>query len=318
MKTKEFYDEKYKKGYMGNNRHGDWSHTDIQLLRIKETLGQISIAPRKILDYGCGQGAWIDLLSTIFPKARLSGIDISDVAIAKAKTRFPKYYFNTFDGRRAPFSDESFDLIFSYHVLEHVYNIEASINDISRMIKKGGNACIILPCGNKNSFEERIMNWMKDGKETSLEGYMVYHYESSIGHLRRMTSQETIGLFKRNGLTLVKEFYSNHFFGWIDWLVRGHNSKDINEVLSSQQTINFSAKVKLQTTIRGLLLLNWIINKKSLDLSKRRNPPKQVAVFAVKALAKITDRLVVLFSFLEWRFFRQRRNGSAQFLVFKK
>lgn len=153
-KLKKFYDEKYEKGYMNDNRYRIWSDTGIQLLRVKEPLKYISIEPRKILDYGCGQGAWINLLSKMFPKAKIFGIDISDTAISKAKIQFPDCQFMTFNGTKALFSNEFFDAIYSYHVLEHVNDLKASTTDIARMLKKGGYACIILPCANKNSLKK--------------------------------------------------------------------------------------------------------------------------------------------------------------------
>jgi SAM-dependent methyltransferase len=254
----------------------------------------------------------------MFPESQICGIDISDVAIEKAQTRFPKYRFSSFDGTKAPFPDASFNLIYSYHVLEHVSDIEACISDISRMIKKDGYVCLIFPCGNHHSFEEKIMNLMENGKETSSAGSIVYFYETKIGHLRRMSSQETISLFNKNGLILVKQFYSNHFFGWLDWLTRGHFPRDINNMFLSRKPINFMAKLRLQMIRRMLLVLNRIIGLKSLDVSKKRKLPKQTTAFAIKTLAKSIDRLVVFFAFLEWLFCRHRPNGSAQYLVFKK
>lgn len=56
----------------------------------------------------------------------------------------------------------------------------------------------ITMCKQKLS-QEKLMSLMKGGKETSSEGCLVYFYEIPIGRLRRMTSQEIISLFERNG-----------------------------------------------------------------------------------------------------------------------
>jgi ubiquinone/menaquinone biosynthesis C-methylase UbiE len=265
-----YYNDKYAQGYMGRDSYGAWSHSGAPLLRVLETLGRVSIVPDRILDYGCGQGAWIDILSQRFPNSQICGLDISNVAVENAKAQFPSHEFKTFDGKVAEFPDEHFDLVFSYHVLEHVVDVQASIVDICRMLKKGGYACIIFPCANRGSFEEKAMNWIDGGITINHEGRKVYLYEQAVGHLRRMTSSEVVGLFENAGLTLVSEFYSGQFLGWVDWLVRAHDRSTISFVLREEKPINYWAKVKLSMTRRLLLALSWIVEKRSVNLSKRR------------------------------------------------
>lgn len=109
-----------------------------------------------------------------------------------------------------------------------------------------------------------------------------------------------------------------HFFGWIDWLVRAHTAGDINTVLYGRKPINSMTKIKLEITRKTLVLLNWIVSKKSLDLSKRRNLPQKIVASAIKNIGKITDKFLMALAFLEWYFFKHLRNGSEQFLVFTK
>ncbi len=49
------------------------------------------------------------------------------------------------DLRRAPFADESVDWIFCSHVLEHITELEACVDQIQRMLKPGGVAWIQVP-----------------------------------------------------------------------------------------------------------------------------------------------------------------------------
>ena len=315
--VKRYYNEKYAQDYMGDC-YGVWSHTGAQLLRVSETLDQVGIVPDRILDYGCGQGAWIDILSARFPKSRIYGLDISDVAIERAKSRFPIYEFRTFDGEMADFPDEHFDLIFSYHVLEHVVDIKLTIANICRMLKKGGYACLIFPCGNQGSFEEKAMKWIDGGTTTTPEGRKIYFYEQAIGHLRRMTSKETIDLFKGSGLSLVSECYSSQFLGWVDWLVRAHDRSTINSVLGGKRANSSPAKVKLVITKQLLLALNWLVAKKSLDLSKRRSLLKTIVAYLLKGCGIGCDGILKRVAIEEWRLFKQKLNGSEQFLVFQK
>jgi ubiquinone/menaquinone biosynthesis C-methylase UbiE len=138
---KRFYDERYDLAYMEE-------HPEIELIKVKDTLERIREPIHSVLDFGCGQGACTALLSTVFPKAKISGVDISEIAIKKAAERFPEHGFFLFDGEITPFKDNSFDLVFSYHVLEHVHAVEASVREICRIARKDAFLCVILPCIN--------------------------------------------------------------------------------------------------------------------------------------------------------------------------
>lgn len=46
------------------------------------------------------------------------------------------------------FEDESFDAVFSSHVLEHMEDMQGALNEWSRVIKPGGFLCLYVPSGN--------------------------------------------------------------------------------------------------------------------------------------------------------------------------
>lgn len=315
---KATYEEWYRGDYMDTDGYSKWSHQDLGLRRVSDTLAEVPITSGRILDYGCGVGSWVSLLSAAFPVAQIAGIDISDTAVAKARERHPQHQFETFDGRTAPFPAESFDLVFSYHVLEHVQDIEESIGEICRVLRPGGYACIIFPCGNPGSFAEKAMRLMHGGKEPTADGRTVFFFETDDGHVRRMTSRDTIALFDAGGLKLEREFYSGQLFGSIDWLCRSTYPSYIAKFFGGREPINFAAKLRLGGSRRIALLINRIVARKSIDLSRRRRADKQVAAALVKALAAAVDNLIACLASLEWRLFKSHRNGAAQYLVFQK
>ena len=196
---KQHYDARYAGDYMDGDAYSTWAHEGLAQYRVRQTLEQVGNVPRRILDYGCGQGKWTPLLRSMYPDAEIVGIDISEAAIVKASQKFPVARFLVFDGEQTALDDSSFDLIFSFHVLEHVLDVAASIKDISRLLCPGGYACIIFPCGNKNSFEDRLVNEMQDGRRVSATGEPVFFFEVDDGHMRRMPSEQTIALFKQQG-----------------------------------------------------------------------------------------------------------------------
>ena len=66
--------------------------------------------PQRILDLGCGDGATEVHLEAAFPRARIDGVDVSAESVKVAGERgLSRCDFRTFDGRRIPFADGSFD-----------------------------------------------------------------------------------------------------------------------------------------------------------------------------------------------------------------
>lgn len=316
---KEIYDQRYRGDYMLADPFTRWSHHRIELKRVTDTLRSVPAdGIRSILDYGCGQGGWTEHLSRIFPGAKVAGIEISGEAVGKARARMPGFEFHEFDGDRAPMEDSSFDLVFSYHVLEHVLDIEATVRDMSRLVREGGYLCAILPCGNAGSFEERLTRLMKDGKERSATGSVRFYFEDPA-HIRRMESAELIGLFRKERLAVTTEYYAHQFFGAIDWITR-FGSASCAGIFDLRRADGLGAKAWLlmMSPIRAIALANRL---SSVDRSVERTPLKRAVLtlllplrFVGKLLARATERLAAL----EWDHRRKSKNGSAQFLVFRK
>lgn len=93
--------------------------------------------PAEVLDLGCGDGRSIDLFKTELPEAKWTGVDIesSPEVISRRRTDGE---FVSFDGVNLPFKAESFGLVYSYQVFEHVRHPEALLAEIRRVLKKDG------------------------------------------------------------------------------------------------------------------------------------------------------------------------------------
>lgn len=312
------YNERYKADYMDREGFPTWVQRNLGHRKVNDTLDLVPIIPTDILDYGCGVGNWLQMLSLRYTQANITGVDIADVAIQKCRSRFPKYHFQAFDGTKTSLANASFDLIFSFHVLEHVGRIEDSIAEIGRLLRPGGYACIIFPCGNPGSFQDWTMRLLKDGVESTSEGRIVFFFEKKDGHLRRMLSAETIALFKEKGMESVGEYYSGQFFGSMDWLCRSCVPAYIRNFFSGVPPKNQLAGLQVLAAKSLFMGINWLIRKKNLDTTVRRNPLKQLLVYAVKYLARFADEAVGNLAKMEWVLFKKTKNGSAQYLVFKK
>lgn len=103
-------------------------------------LARLTKYKKKILDMGCGEGTKLSLISK-----KGTGIDISAKAIELAIKRHPKYSFVRGNIENTPFKDESFDLVYSAYVFEHVNNPEKIIKEAKRILEKRGDLVIICP-----------------------------------------------------------------------------------------------------------------------------------------------------------------------------
>lgn len=112
-----------------------------------------------VLDWGCGYGHMSFLMSSLGLK--VISCDIHQLAVsAYRKMNLDMKNFVQIPFVGLPFKDESFELVLSCGVLEHVANEQKSLNEIWRIIKKRGFLCIyMLP--NKYGLYEFINTLLK-------------------------------------------------------------------------------------------------------------------------------------------------------------
>lgn len=95
---------------------------------------------KKVLEVGCGCGT--DLLQFARAGAEVYGIDLSKHSVELTRKRLNLYGLkadvNEGDGENLPFQTEQFDLVYSWGVLHHSPNPPKAINEIYRVLKKGG------------------------------------------------------------------------------------------------------------------------------------------------------------------------------------
>jgi SAM-dependent methyltransferase len=91
-----------------------------------------------ILDFGCGSKPY----APYFAHAdSYTGLDIENPAHPHLNEQIDVFY----DGKNIPFSDNSFDSVFSSEVFEHVFNIDEVLTEIHRVLKPGGKLLITCP-----------------------------------------------------------------------------------------------------------------------------------------------------------------------------
>ena len=94
----------------------------------------------EILDYGCGVGPVIEKVIKFNPK-KITGIDISEVSIFKAKEKFTnsesKVELLVNNCEKTTFNNDKFDIVYGLGILHHL-QFSKCINEISRILKPDG------------------------------------------------------------------------------------------------------------------------------------------------------------------------------------
>lgn len=95
--------------------------------------------PCRLLELGAGTGQQAQYLANL--GYQVSAIDLPGSSYKDARV-FP---ITDYDGENIPAAAESFDIVFSSNVLEHVVSIDAVLAETHRVLKPGGLAIHIIP-----------------------------------------------------------------------------------------------------------------------------------------------------------------------------
>src|SRR5215212_7470651 len=119
------------------------------------------LRPRRVMDLGCGAGDSVDLFRSVDPEVDWVGADIEASAEVATRTR-EDAEFVTFDGRRLPFEDGSFELVYCKQVLEHVEHPRELVAEAARVLRPGGH--LAGSTSQLEAFHSRSMfNWTPYG-----------------------------------------------------------------------------------------------------------------------------------------------------------
>lgn len=99
---------------------------------------------KNILDIGCNTGELGEYLKNN-KQATVSGIDISDTAIQRAKQVLDQAACLNIENQDLPFKEKSFDVIICADVLEHLFDPLATLKKLKKYLKDDGFILISVP-----------------------------------------------------------------------------------------------------------------------------------------------------------------------------
>jgi SAM-dependent methyltransferase len=99
----------------------------------------------RILDAGCGSGVVTRYLTKQFPAAFAEGCDFSAERVAQARAAAPEINFTHCDLQKTPFATNSFDVVVSRYVFQHLSPKKAvsALKELLRILKPNGTLLLI-------------------------------------------------------------------------------------------------------------------------------------------------------------------------------
>ena len=163
--TRKSFEESFKEEIFYNKQTTDNAHLEL-LINL--------IAPNPnntILDLGTGSGYVAFTLANKYPDCNIIGLDIVTDTLErncqKAKTQSnSNLSFLSYDGTKYPLKDESINVVVIRYALHHFPNLVDSLNEIYRILPKGGKLVIADPTPNQNDtvgFIDEYMRMKPDG-----------------------------------------------------------------------------------------------------------------------------------------------------------
>lgn len=187
------------------------------------------IRDKKILEIGCSYG--INAASYIKVSESFNGCDISDIAIAKARTSFPSYseQFTVCDAHKLPFKNASFEVVIVNSLLHHL-DMEIGLKEISRVLMENGHMCFREPL-NFNLVHNiyRLLtpsSRTRDEKPLGLKELQILRKYFIIKDVTYFGGLNLLSVLIRNEkmkqfLTSVDNYLSKTFFRYFFWQFSG-------------------------------------------------------------------------------------------------
>ena len=115
---------------------------------VVETMRRLDVrGRRRLLDVGCGTGAFLDAAAGAWPGLELFGVDLSAGMLERARARLsPDVALAVADVQRLPFDDAQFDVAVSLSSFHFWPDPVAALVELRRVLRPGGQLVITDWC----------------------------------------------------------------------------------------------------------------------------------------------------------------------------
>lgn len=158
-------------------------HDKIQRRAMKSAMKHLKPHGKKVLEYGCGVGRWVDFFQGY--QCKWQGVDISEAMIDIARNYHKGIIFKkTLENDQIPYPDSCMELVYSVAVLHHnpYERQERIISEMVRILGEEGYLILLERTRKKedsyNLFPRSSREWILLGEDHGL----ICIWQQGIGH----------------------------------------------------------------------------------------------------------------------------------------
>jgi malonyl-CoA O-methyltransferase len=143
--------------------------------RLLEKLDVMKVSPDWILDAGSGTGEAISTLQEKYKEADLVLLDLSERMLEKAvkQSTLKEIHAVCGDIESLPFSDKSFDLVFSNLAMQWCNDVGAVLQEFRRVLKPGG--LLMFTTFGPDTLKELRASWQKVDNAVHVNAFIDMH-----------------------------------------------------------------------------------------------------------------------------------------------
>ena len=183
--------------YFSQERENWFKYPDVPLYEhVYRRIISLVPPPMKLIDVGCGNGAFLKFLKKKEKPIELYGIDL--VENSYPGINFIRGDFNSFDIK------EKFDVVTSFMAIEHLREVDSFIKKITRISNERSSWLIINTINNNSLIYlfARLLN--KFGFRTAHDRLYSRH------HLNHFTNKSLKILVEKNGFKVIEHWNHNY------------------------------------------------------------------------------------------------------------
>lgn len=136
---------------------------------VERILSEVVSPSSECLEVGCGPGSTVGTWAQSHARSYI-GTDVSQAAVEKARSQGLDARLID-DATELPFADASFDTVFCFEVLEHLFDPAAAVTEIRRILREGGSVVVTVPNVSywRRRVEMLVGRWNPVGDDFSIE-----------------------------------------------------------------------------------------------------------------------------------------------------
>ena len=187
----------------------------------------------RYLDIGCSNGLVTKYIAEKVNAKEAYGVDVANVKEAR-KRGVNAFEIDLNEDKETPFASGYFDLITCLDTLEHVYNTDFVVDEIYRLLKKGGVAVITVPRTDSlvNIVLLALGFQMMSGSTSLEKNYGAFSENRISGHMAHFTKKALIEMFKYHNFKIEAYTEASAVEAWFgDLGVKGTKITPVKKML---------------------------------------------------------------------------------------